>query len=150
MSCPAPRGEPVADKNAIYLNTYTKSSQLAAKPAAYTHDVVEQFIAVIINDIKKNCLKLPSLPEIAAKVQRAVEDESTTAAQIAKIIGIDAAVCARPLRVTNSPVYRSTKPVEHIQQAITRLGHNIVRNLSTSFVMPQLFQSPSHALKDRM
>lgn len=127
-----------------------KSAQFAAKPAARTPDIVEQFISVIINDIKKNCLKLPTLPEIAVKVQQAVKDKNTSAAQISKIIGIDAAVCARLFRVTNSPMYRSAKPVEDIQQAITRLGYNVVRNLVTSFVLQQLFQSPSHALKDRM
>ena len=110
----------------------------------------DKFIAVIINDIKQNCLKLPSLPEIAIRVRKAVEDEHTTAIQIAKVINTDPALSARLLRVANSPIYRGTNPIETTQGAITRLGTAVVRNLVSSLVTQQLFQTQSPFLKARM
>jgi putative nucleotidyltransferase with HDIG domain len=110
----------------------------------------DQFIGVIINDIKQNCLKLPSLPEIAIRVRKAVEDEHTTAIQIAKVINTDPALSARLLRVANSPMYRGTNPIETTQGAITRLGTAVVRNLVSSLVTQQLFQTQSPFLKARM
>jgi putative nucleotidyltransferase with HDIG domain len=112
--------------------------------------VADRFIGVVINDIKQNCLKLPSLPEVANKVRKAVEDENSTAAQVAKLISADAALSAKLLRVANSPLYRGAKTIENVQNAIARLGNNTVRNIVTSLVMQQLFQTQSALLRQRM
>lgn len=112
-------------------------------------EIADRFITVIINDIKQNCLKLPTLPELADKVRRTVADPNSTAAQLGKLINTDAAMSARLLRVSNSPLYRGNSTITSIQMAITRLGNNVVRNLVSSLVMQQLFQMPS-LLRDRM
>lgn len=114
------------------------------------HEASDRFIAVIIGDIRQNCLKLPTLPEIAIRIRKVVEDENSTAAQVAKLIGMDAALSARLLRVANSPLYRGNSQIDNIQTAITRLGAKVVRNLVQSLVMQQLFQSQSPALKKRI
>lgn len=113
-------------------------------------EATEKFIAIIIGDIKQNCLKLPSLPEIAIRVRKAVEDEKSSAAQIAKVINTDPALSTRLLRIANSPVYRGTSPVETTQAAITRLGSTVVRNLVSGLVTQQLFQTHSTFLMARM
>jgi putative nucleotidyltransferase with HDIG domain len=112
--------------------------------------IADRFITVVINDIKQNCLKLPTLPEVAVRVRKAVEDENSTAAQVAKLISSDAALSARLLRIANSPLYRGNKTIDSVQMAVARLGNTTVRNLVTSLVMQQLFQSGSASLKNRM
>ncbi len=114
------------------------------------HEAADKFVAVILADIKQNCLKLPTLPEIAVRIRKVVEDENSTSAQVAKLIGTDAALSARLLRVANSPLYRGGSPIDNIQMAVTRLGNKVVRNLVQSLVMQQLFQSQSPALKKRI
>lgn len=109
-----------------------------------------RFLQLILNDIQKNCLKLPTLPEMAMRVRKAVEDESSSAAQIARLVGTDAALSARLLRVVNSPMYRGARPIENLQAAVTRLGSKVVRNLVASLVMQQLFQAQSPRLRGRM
>jgi putative nucleotidyltransferase with HDIG domain len=114
------------------------------------HAAADQFISVIIGDIKQNCLKLPTLPEIAVRIRKTVEDENSSSAQIAKVIGADAALSARLLRVANSPLYRGSAQIDSIQNAVTRLGGKVVRNLVQSLVMQQLFQGQSPTTRKRL
>lgn len=114
------------------------------------HETSDRFVSVILKDVKHNCLKLPSLPEIAMRVRRTVEDEDSTAAQIAKLVGVDAALSARLLRVANSSMYRGDRPVENLQTAVARLGGKVIRSLVSSLVVQQLYQSPSSAVRQRM
>ncbi|TAM46264.1 MAG: HDOD domain-containing protein [Gammaproteobacteria bacterium] len=114
------------------------------------HETSDRFVSVILKDVKHNCLKLPSLPEIAMRVRRTVEDEDSTAAQIAKLVGVDAALSARLLRVANSSMYRGDRPIENLQTAVARLGGKVIRSLVSSLVVQQLYQSPSSAVRQRM
>lgn len=114
------------------------------------HETSDRFVSVILKDVKHNCLKLPSLPEIAMRVRRTVEDENSTATQIAKLVGVDAALSARLLRVANSSMYRGDRPIENLQTAVARLGGKVIRSLVSSLVVQQLYQSPSSAVRQRM
>jgi HD-like signal output (HDOD) protein len=100
----------------------------------------------IRTDIDNNNLQLPTLPEVALKVRDAVESDSSNAAQIAEMIGNDAALSARLLQVANSPLYRGRVEIDSIQQAVTRLGLKMVRSLVVSLAMKQIFQATSVAL----
>lgn len=91
--------------------------------------------------MKRGLLDLPTLPEVALRVHRLVEDEPTSIAQIAMLLSLDPALSARLLQVANSPLYRGSETTENIKMAVTRLGNDVVRNLVTSLVMQQLFHS---------
>lgn len=54
---------------------------------------------------------------------------------------MDMALSARLLKVVNSPAYRGSSPIDNLRVAITRLGTDMIRNLVTSLVMEQLYQS---------
>lgn len=101
-----------------------------------------QLLSKFMDDINHNRLNLPTLPEIAMKVRKMVEDPSTSAAQISVVISSDAALSAKLLQVSNSALYRGNKQIENVQHAITRLGSNVVRNIVTGIVMAQLYQPP--------
>lgn len=113
-------------------------------------DLGDKLIATILEEVKQNRLKLPTLPEVAVKVRKAVDDANTSAAQIAKILTSDAALSARLIQVANSPMYRGNSAVEHVQGAVARLGNSQVRSLVTSLIMKQLFETRSPELKKRM
>lgn len=112
-------------------------------------ETVNRFIAVILNDIKNNCLKLPTLPEVATKVRSAVDNENSSTSQIAKVISTDTALTARLIQVANSPLYRARTPIDNVQSSITRLGMKTVRDLVTSLLMKQLYQTKSPMLRKR-
>lgn len=113
-------------------------------------DTEEQILEVFLDDLHHNRLVLPTLPEVALKVRDAVESDKASAAEIAKIITMDAALSARLLQVCNSPLYRTRRTVEDIQTAVARLGYIQVRNLVSSLVMQQMFQATSDVLDKKM
>lgn len=112
--------------------------------------LVDRFVGELLDDIKHNRLKLPILPEIAFKVREAVSDPNAAAATVAKAVSSDASIAARLLQVANSPLYRGTSAISNLQSAIARLGAPLVRNLVTSLILKQLFQTKSPALQARM
>ena len=84
-------------------------------------------------------VRLPSFPDIADRVQRVLEDPRATPAQIAKVLGADAALAARVLRIANSSVFNpSGKPVTDLPHAVSRLGFQLVRCAAMSFALRQM------------
>ncbi|MCP4129300.1 MAG: HDOD domain-containing protein [Gammaproteobacteria bacterium] len=110
----------------------------------------DEFLQTLQTSIENNTITLPTLPEVALKVRDAVEQENTTAVQVAEMVATDAALTARLLQVANSPLYRGRVPIESIQMAITRLGNKMVRSLVISLAMKQIFQATSDAADKRL
>jgi HD-like signal output (HDOD) protein len=109
----------------------------------------EQFQSIgsqLRDEIAKNQLTLPTLPEVALQVRDAVEDDCATAAQIADMVAKDPALAARLLQVANSPLYRGRVEVDNLAMAINRLGLKLVRSLVISLAMKQMFQATSDSL----
>ena len=114
------------------------------------HGTADFFLSTLFVDIQQNCLKLPTLPEIAMRVRRATSDENVTARRLAGLIKLDTALSARLLRVANSAIYHGVRPVERLQDAITRLGNTAMLNLVSSLAILQLFRTRSSILHARM
>jgi len=95
-------------------------------------------------------LKLPGLPNIANRVQRAVSQSDYNASDIAKIIQTDIPLSGRLIQVANSPLYQGAVPVEHCQAAIIRLGMKTVKNLVASFSLRRLYTKKSATSRIRV
>jgi len=103
-------------------------------------DLEKKFLSDFLNDLNANRVTLPTLPEVAMQVRKAVGDPQATAVKIEKIVNTDPALSAKLLKVVNSPAYRGVTPITNLRMAITRLGVNMIRNLATGLVMEQLYQ----------
>lgn len=108
------------------------------------------FLENLFKAINEDKITLPTLPEVALKVQAAIEDEDATVKDIAEIIATDAALSARLLQVVNSPMYRGHQTIDSIQMAVSRLGGQLVRSLVISLAMRQMFQPTSEFLDHHM
>lgn len=95
----------------------------------------------ILDDLEHDRLPLPTLPEVAIRVRETVDDENATMRDISDIIITDAALSARIIQVANSALYRGLSASDNVHNAVTRMGLNTVRSLTTSLVMKQLFQA---------
>ncbi len=95
-------------------------------------------------------LQLPSLPEIALKVKKALSRDDSSALDVARIVAADPVMATRLIAVANGPLNRGVEPVTSIQQAVVRLGVQVCKNLVMSFAMSQLFKSQSSQLNQRM
>lgn len=108
--------------------------------------VQQELIQAIDNDE----LVLPTLPEVALKVREAAENPDIGIPQISKVIGNDAALTARIIKVVNSPLLRTNREITDLQMAVSRLGINYTCNLATGLAMEQMFQATSDVVDRKM
>ncbi|MBU2885004.1 HDOD domain-containing protein [Gilvimarinus agarilyticus] len=104
----------------------------------------------IIAAIKSDKLVLPTLPEAALKVREVAEDPDADMDQLTNVIGNDAALSARIVRVANSPLLRANKAIEDLKTAVMRLGIAYTCNIATGLAMQQMFQATSDLVDKRM
>lgn len=104
----------------------------------------------IIHAIKTDKLILPTLPEIALRVREAAEDPEISIEHLASLIGNDAALSARIIRVSNNPLMRASQPITDIKSALLRLGIQYTSNIATGLAMQQMFQATSDIIDQRM
>lgn len=76
--------------------------------------------------------ELPTLPAIVPKVLSLVDNELSTASNIADVISNDPALSAKILKVANSAYYGFSKHITHLENAIGLLGLHMVRSLALS------------------
>ncbi|MNF55536.1 HDOD domain protein [compost metagenome] len=108
--------------------------------------VQQELIQAIDNDE----LVLPTLPEVALRVRETAEDPNASIQDLTKVIGNDAALTARIIKVVNSPLLRTNKEITDLQMAISRLGINYTSNLATGLAMEQMFQATSDVVDRKM
>lgn len=110
----------------------------------------EKLLDQLFNDLESDKLVLPTLPEVALRVRDTLEDQDAGMGAVAKIITTDAALSARLIQVTNSPLLRAARAIDSVEAAVTRMGANMTRNLVTSIAMEQMFQATSDATDRRL
>ncbi|MCO7514653.1 HDOD domain-containing protein [Pseudomonas guariconensis] len=108
--------------------------------------VQAQLLAAIDNDD----LVLPTLPEVALSIREAAENSEISVAALSRVIGRDAALSARLIKVVNSPLLRATVEVTDLHTAITRLGINYSCNLAIGLVIEQIFHARSPAVEQKL
>ncbi|MFJ4372053.1 HDOD domain-containing protein [Pseudomonas japonica] len=104
----------------------------------------------LLRAIDNDDLVLPTLPEVAMSIREAAEDTEISVATLSKVIGRDAALAARLIKVVNSPLLRAITEVTDLQTAITRLGVNYSCNLAIGLVIEQIFHARSEAVEQKM
>ncbi|MCU7939806.1 MAG: HDOD domain-containing protein [gamma proteobacterium symbiont of Bathyaustriella thionipta] len=110
----------------------------------------DKFYIALLDDLDKQKLVLPTMPEVALKVRDAVADEDASAKQIADVIALDPAISARMIQVANSPLLRGSQKTDTVEQAITRMGHALVKSMVTSMAMKQIFKASNPLTKKYM
>jgi len=110
----------------------------------------DKFYVALLDDLEKQKLVLPTLPEVALKVRDAVSDEDASAKQIAEVISLDPAISARMIQVANSPLLRGSQKTDTVEQAITRMGHSLVKSMVTTMAMEQVFKATNPLTKKYM
>ncbi len=113
--------------------------------------VPAEFLKELSAELASAGVQLPSFPDVAQRVQTALEDSRTTSAKVARVIGIDAALAVRVLQLANSAFLNpSSKPITDLQQAVNRLGHQLVRCTAVSFAIQQMTKSVDAVLRPRL
>ena len=110
--------------------------------------------AGIINEIRHefnhNEVDLPSMPEVALRINHAVQDDSLDTQKIADIIQADPLISARAVQVANSAMYAGSQPVQTIKSAVQRIGLREMRAIVMSVAIRNLYRPESALVKKRM
>jgi HD-like signal output (HDOD) protein len=80
--------------------------------------------------------RIPAVPSTYTELARLAADPKSDAASFAKVIEMDAAVCAKVLQLVNSAYFGLGQKIVSIRPAVTYLGVEIIKSLvlgSTSF-----------------
>jgi putative nucleotidyltransferase with HDIG domain len=101
----------------------------------------------IQHDIVEERVEIPTMPNVAFQIYRVISQDNSDARKVARIVESDPAIAAKLVRTANSVFYRRQKGVESCSEAIVRLGMLAVKNLVTSFVMRELYQSKLPAIQ---
>ncbi len=92
----------------------------------------------LAKDLSKGNLELPSFPDIALRVRKALDDEMATTDQIVQILGAEPVLAAKILAIANSAALKpSTDAITDLPMAVNRIGRNMVRNAAMSFAVAQ-------------
>lgn len=94
---------------------------------------------------------LPTLPEVAIRLQEVVNDPDSGAKDVARIIEDDPAIAAKVLKMVNSVFYAPARGEEitELPAAIARLGFVTVTNIALSTSVFQAFAKYEHPVFDR-
>ncbi len=101
-------------------------------------------------DLEADKVVLPSLPDIAFRIGRALNDEVTDADRIAAILQSDLAITAKIVKAANSALYAGHKRVDSCAAAVVRLGVTTTHKLVLSFALREIFSSRDARLNQRM
>lgn len=82
---------------------------------------------------------LVTLPEVALRITRMVNDPASSATDIAREISNDAALTARLLRVANSPLFGHSQRIASVSRAVAVIGLRQVRDLTVGLTSIRAF-----------
>lgn len=94
-----------------------------------------------INQIIGGIRNLPTPPIVFEQIQKVINDPNASSAKVAKILGEDAAMAVKVLKLTNSAFYGLSREVESVKHAVTIIGLEAVRNLVLSASVLNMFKS---------
>ncbi|MCK4632281.1 MAG: HDOD domain-containing protein [candidate division Zixibacteria bacterium] len=84
---------------------------------------------------------LPSMPTVISKLHSLMNDPDIGTNQVAAVVGTDAALVARTLKLVNSPFYGFSRRVTSIDEAIAILGVNALHQLVMTTAVFDIVQS---------
>jgi len=82
---------------------------------------------------------LPTIPVVATKVMQLMEDENSTADDLAKVVASDPAVAARVLKISNSSFYGAQRQIQTLPHAIMMLGFVTLKSVVVAASVKQVY-----------
>ncbi len=86
----------------------------------------------LLRIIEEELQDLPSLPAVVVRVMQTINDPTTSATDLNRLISTDQSLAGKILRLVNSSYYGFPRKITTITHAIVILGFSTVRNLATS------------------
>jgi len=98
-------------------------------------------LKALISEIKE----LPTLPQVAVTLMDLLDDPSTSAPEINRVMARDPALAGKILKLVNSAYYGLSNKVSSLNQAIVILGFKTVKSVALSASVMGLFKGPKES-----
>jgi len=106
---------------------------------------VRDFTAMLEVEIAGDHIDLPSFPEVALRVRRALADEDATVDHVVRVVSAEPSLVVRLLQLANSAALNpGGRRVTEVRAAITRIGFNMARSATIAFAMAQLRRADAY------
>lgn len=86
---------------------------------------------------------LPPMPQVAAKAINMVEDPTTTAEDLNKILSKDTALAARVLKIANSAMFSRQREITTLNQAVMIIGFKALKGIIVAATLRQVNKGTS-------
>lgn len=104
----------------------------------------------ILHAIEHDDLVLPTLPEVALKIQNLIKNPNTSSNQIIEAVSGDPFISAQLIKAANSAAFADKPQTYNVRVAISRLGFRQLHNLVINITMNKMFFSKNPILNKRM
>ncbi|MBE0567691.1 MAG: HDOD domain-containing protein [Krumholzibacteria bacterium] len=74
--------------------------------------------------------ELPSIPETLIEILRLIDDPDSGAADLARVVRVDAPLAAKIIRLANSPYYGGRERIGDISRCIAVIGYRTMRSVA--------------------
>ena len=98
-----------------------------------------EFVRELSAELSASTIELPSFPEVAARVQKVLSEETASSERVVRVIGAEPMLATRVLKMANSAALNpGGKTISELRTAVDRLGFDALRAATMSFAMAQL------------
>lgn len=104
----------------------------------------------ILHAIENDNLVLPTLPEVALKIQDLIDNPNVSAEQIVAVLSSDPFITAQIIKAANSAFFTGKPQVDNVREAVSRLGYRQLRNLVVTITMNKMFYSNNPIINKQM
>lgn len=97
-------------------------------------------IPLIVETSIRKIKNIATLPAVAQKIMRLIDDPESNIEDLSKVIAYDPALCTRILKVINSSFYGMPQQIGSIDRAVTLLGLNAIKNIAIASSLNKVFK----------
>ncbi len=110
----------------------------------------EAIAAEVFAALESGTLVLPTLPDMAIKIRKAIDDPNISAEALIRLLSTDPAISAHIIKTANSAAFSGGHPVNELRAAISRLGYSMLRNMVMAITMNKLFKAESPIINQEL
>lgn len=125
----------------------TNMTNLSPPPSASAEQAI---VAEIHDALEANRLDLPTLPDMAIKIQNLIDDPNVSADKIVNLLSSDPAISMYIIKAANTAALSNITPVSNLRNAISRLGYRMLRSIVMNVTMTKLFQARSPLVNQQL
>jgi HD-like signal output (HDOD) protein len=116
-----------------------------AVSASARHAELARLVEALNVELAGEKIDLPSFPDVAARVRRALTNEQVDVEHVVRIVSAEPALAARLLQLANSAALNpGGRRFTDLRSAVSRIGFNMARSAAIAFAMSQLRRAEAY------